>query len=122
MLPTESCERVWLIGYRSPLHPEAKVVKRVIGLEGDLVYTRPPYPFPTARVPAGHVWLEGDGSYHGKESLDSNTYGPVSMNLITGRVTRVLWPLERAGRVDWWEWRPKTKIVKAKKRQVLVWS
>ena len=51
---------------RSPYHPEKQVVKRVIALEGDRVYTRAPYPFPIADVPPGHVWVEGDG---GKQSL-----------------------------------------------------
>ena len=37
-----------------------------------------------------------------RKSLDSNTYGPVSISLITGRVIAVLWPRPRLLR--WWEW------------------
>lgn len=37
-----------------------------------------------------------------RQSLDSNTYGPVSIGLITGRVVAVLWPRMRM--LKWWEW------------------
>lgn len=104
------------------MHPEVQVVKRVIGLEGDMVYTRAPYPYPHATVPAGHLWVEGDGGHGGKQSLDSNTYGPISMNLITGRITHVLWPWASSGRVNWWEWKPKTKVIKAKRREQILWT
>jgi mitochondrial inner membrane protease subunit 2 len=50
------------------------LIKRVIAIEGDTVFTRPPYPFKTEVVPPGHVWVEGDDGFH---SIDSNTYGPV---------------------------------------------
>lgn len=76
-------------------------VKRVIALEDDIVQTRPPFPDPYVRVPRGHVWVEGDGG-EGK-SLDSNTYGPVSVGLVTGRVTHILLPWRKAGKVRWWE-------------------
>lgn len=53
------------------------------------------------RVPPHHVWVEGDG---GKElSQDSNTYGPISVRLIQGRHTHILWPFYKAGRIKWWE-------------------
>ncbi len=74
-------------------------VKRVVGLEGDVVRTRAPYPYEYAAVPEGHVWVEGDG----ERSQDSNYYGPISARLVTGRVTHVLSPWERAGKVRWWE-------------------
>lgn len=77
-------------------------VKRVIGLEGDVVHTRKPYPTPYVRVPPGHMWVEGDAG-EGK-SLDSNTYGPVSIGLVTGQLTHILLPWEKAGRVRWWEY------------------
>ena len=100
---------------RSPLHPEVEAVKRVIGLEGDVVFTRKPYPYQHATVPSGHIWVEGDGGHGGKSSLDSNYYGPISMNLVTGRVTYALWPWRSAGPINWWEWKPKTKVIKAKR-------
>lgn len=64
-----------------------------------MVQTRPPYPHQQVRVPKGHVWVEGDG----EKSKDSNYYGPISARLITGRITHILSPLDRAGRVKWWE-------------------
>jgi inner membrane protease subunit 2 len=59
---------------RSPNDPEKMLIKRVIGIEGDTVLTRSPYPFKTAVVPVGYIWVEGDDGFH---SIDSNTYGPV---------------------------------------------
>lgn len=100
---------------RSPAHPEVEAVKRVIGLEGDVVFTRKPFPNPHATVPTGHIWVEGDGGHNGKESLDSNTYGPIPMNLVTGRVTYALWPWRTFGPINWWEWKPKTRVIKAKR-------
>lgn len=118
--PLQGLRRGMIVTFWSPTHPDKKVVKRVVALEGDIVYTRPPFPEPTIRVPAGHVWVEGDGGE--RLSVDSNTYGPISMNLIIGRVSHIVWPLEKAGKVNWWDWRPTTQIVKAKKNDVLVWS
>jgi len=86
---------------RSPFHPNVMSVKRVTGLEGDVVRTRKPFPNPYVRVPQGHIWVEGDGG-EGR-SLDSNTYGPVSVGLVAGRVTHILLPLTKARRVRWWE-------------------
>ena len=60
------------------------LIKRVIGTEGDTVFTRPPYPFKTAVVPMGHVWVEGDDGVH---SIDSNTYGPVRTPLLARQFT-----------------------------------
>lgn len=53
-------------------------VKRIIALEGDTVVTRAPYPFPQTKVPFGHVWVEGEHPEFERNTLDSNTYGPVS--------------------------------------------
>ena len=47
------------------------------------------------------------------------------MSLITGRVTHVVWPLERVGRVSWWEgWEGKggTRVVRGRKRSVPMWT
>lgn len=96
---------------RSPYHPEVQAIKRVIAVEGDVVFTKAPYPNPTFKVPRGHVWVEGDGTHGGKNSLDSNTYGPISKNLITGKVTHILWPWKSFGAIRWWEFRPKTRVI-----------
>lgn len=86
---------------RSPANPSHIAIKRVIALPGDRVITRSPCPKPSQIVPFNHVWLEGDVD-DPRKSLDSNTYGPVSISLITGRVIAVLWPRMRL--LKWWEW------------------
>lgn len=87
--------------YRNPLNPDALTTKRIVGLPDDIVHTRPPFPNQYIRVPPYHVWVEGDEG--GKLTMDSNTYGPISMQLIEGHITHVLWPWRKAGRVKWWE-------------------
>lgn len=102
-------KRGMVISLRSPSQPEVYAIKRVVGLPGDTVVTRKPYPTPTALVPAGHIWVEGDNA---RWSLDSNTYGPVPLNLVKGRVTWVVWPWRNWGAIRWAEWRSKTVVFK----------
>ncbi|RDW64215.1 LexA peptidase [Coleophoma crateriformis] len=106
-------ERGMIVTFWSPDHPEVLAVKRVIALPGDKVYTRAPYPYPTAIVPSGHVWVEGDNRDR-EASKDSNYYGPISMSLITGKVTHVLYPWSSFGSVKWWEFKGKTRVIKAR--------
>lgn len=63
--------------------------------------TREPCMKPSQIVPFNHVWLEGDAD-DPRKSLDSNTYGPVSISLITGRVLAVAWPRWRW--LQWEDW------------------
>lgn len=95
---------------RNPSDPKKMSVKRVVGLEGDVVRTKAPYPYEWAAVPEGHVWVEGDG----ERSRDSNYYGPISMRLLTGQVTHIVSPWERAGRVRWWEHPERRGVNKAR--------
>lgn len=97
---------------RTPHDPDKISVKRVIGVEGDVIRTRPPYPFAYIRVPPGHIWVEGDVGDQ-RWSIDSNTYGPISERLIVGRITHVLLPFNKAGRVKWWEHRDRVGITRA---------
>lgn len=83
------------------MNPKVIAVKRVVALEGDTLTTKAPYPFPQVKVPTGHVWVEGDGPPG--SSLDSNTYGAVSKQLLTGRITHILWPFKSMGRIRYWE-------------------
>jgi inner membrane protease subunit 2 len=46
---------------RSPQNRNHMLVKRIVGVEGDVVKTLPPYPESIVRVPPGHVWVEGVG-------------------------------------------------------------
>ena len=104
---------------RSPVHPERLVVKRVIALEGDVVYARTPCPMPTVHVPAHHVWVEGDNR---DKTLDSNHYGPIPLNLIQGRITHVLLPWKSFGAIRWWEFRGKTRVMKGRREDSLRWD
>ncbi|KAI0404202.1 mitochondrial carrier [Xylaria palmicola] len=85
-----------IVTFWNPLKPEAMTVKRIVGLPGDIIKTRSPYPVPMVTIPPGHVWVQGDGGE--RDSLDSNNYGPIATGLIIGKVTHLLWPLHRAGR------------------------
>ncbi|CCX13414.1 catalytic subunit of the mitochondrial inner membrane peptidase complex [Pyronema domesticum] len=94
---TKELRRGEVVMFRSPTDPSRQVVKRIIGLEGDLIRTRHPYPQEITVVPRGQLWVEGDEAFH---SLDSNTYGPIPIALVTGRVTHIVYPLDRMQRVD----------------------
>lgn len=59
------------------------VIKRVLGMEGDLVPVAGPRGRRYVTVPEGHVWLQGD-NYH--NSTDSRTYGPVPVAMVLGKV------------------------------------
>jgi len=116
MSPTKKgkLQRGMVVSFRSPYNPEVLSVKRVVALEGDLVYTRAPYPLPTVEIPPGHIWVEGDNE-DGTKTLDSNHYGPISMNLIVGRITHILWPLNSYGPVRWAEFKGKAKVIKGQR-------
>ncbi|XP_029697493.1 mitochondrial inner membrane protease subunit 2 isoform X2 [Takifugu rubripes] len=61
-----------IVSVLSPKNPQQKIIKRVIGLEGDFIRTLS-YKNRYVRIPDGHFWIEGD--HHG-HSLDSNSFGP----------------------------------------------
>lgn len=79
---------------KSPIDPKDRVIKRIVAVENDFVKTLPPYSAAVVQVPEGHVWVEGDEPFR---SRDSNTYGPVSIGLIQGKVKHIIWPLSRFG-------------------------
>ena len=106
---------------RSPSHPEVLVIKRIIALEGDKVYTRAPCPLPIVPIPANHVWVEGDNR-DGRKSLDSNHYGPIPISLITGKVTHILWPWNSSGAIRWWEFKGKTRVIKGRREDAPQWQ
>lgn len=83
-----------IVVFRSPYYPDKLSVKRVVGIQGDKINTRPPCPKPQQRVLRNHVWVEGDNAFH---SIDSNTFGPISQGLVVGKVIAVIWPLSRIG-------------------------
>ncbi|KAL7136260.1 hypothetical protein ABFS83_10G017800 [Erythranthe nasuta] len=84
-----------VVVFPSPSNYKEKNVKRITGLPGDSVHLQS---FNTLRIPAGHCWVdEGDNSAC---SLDSRSFGPIPLGLICGRITHVVWPPQRMGKVD----------------------
>ncbi|OAD59041.1 Mitochondrial inner membrane protease subunit 2, partial [Eufriesea mexicana] len=88
---TQDIQRGEIITVKSPKIPEQILIKRVIGLSGDIVRTHG-YKIDILEVPEGHCWVEGDHIGH---SMDSNTFGPVSVGLITAKATSIVWPPSR---------------------------
>jgi mitochondrial inner membrane protease subunit 2 len=84
-------ERGDVVSIISPKNRREVLIKRVVGLEGDLVVTKR-WKKPLVRVPKGHCWVEGDNS---GRSMDSNEFGPISLGLVTAKATFILWPLSR---------------------------
>ena len=82
--------------------PIEMAVKRIRGVEGDEIeyWNRPAVVRDTgkiggkAKVPRGHIWLEGDNP---SMSRDSREYGPVPIGLVEGRVVCRIWPPSRIG-------------------------
>ncbi|KAM6972645.1 mitochondrial inner membrane protease subunit 2 [Aplochiton taeniatus] len=84
-------ERGDIVSVLSPKNPEQKIIKRVIALEGDFIKTLG-YKNRYVKVPDGHFWIEGD---HRGHSLDSNSFGPVSVGLVHGKASHIIWPPHR---------------------------
>lgn len=80
-----------VVALTSPKDPDQKLIKRIVGLEGDIINTHS-YKKPFVRVPEGHCWVEGDHIGH---SMDSNLFGPISIGLITAKATAIVWPPHR---------------------------
>ncbi|KAJ6257045.1 hypothetical protein Dda_7929 [Drechslerella dactyloides] len=66
-----------VVVYRSPTDPEITAIKRIVGLEGDVVATKAPFPLGEVVVPRNHVWVEGDDIH----SHDSNHFGAVCLRV-----------------------------------------
>jgi len=67
-------ERGDIVSLISPKDPTQTIIKRVVGLQGDIVSTLG-YKHEIVRIPEGHIWVEGD---HVGHSLDSNSFGPIA--------------------------------------------
>ncbi|KAJ2083237.1 hypothetical protein H4R24_000974 [Coemansia sp. RSA 988] len=90
---TSRLKRGDIVTFASPFDPNRRIVKRIVGLPHDcIVPLGKPDSF--VRVPMGHFWVEGDESFH---SNDSNTFGPIPLALVDGRVITPIWPLSRFG-------------------------
>lgn len=63
------------------------------------------------------MWVEGDAQGPAITSEDCNTWGPVPMALIQGRVEAVVWPPSRMGWVETTP--PPMRVVKMNDAQLL---
>ncbi|KAL9242394.1 hypothetical protein vseg_016396 [Gypsophila vaccaria] len=84
-----------VIVFMSPTNHKETNVKRIVALPGD--WLRLPDTYDTVKIPNGHCWVEGDNS---ATSMDSRSFGPVPLGLAQGRVTHILWPPQRIGKVE----------------------
>lgn len=80
-----------IVSLYSPIDPKKRLVKRVIAVEGEVIRTQR-YKLHLVKIPKGHCWVEGDNF---RNSQDSNSFGPVSVGLVCGQVTHILWPPKR---------------------------
>jgi inner membrane protease subunit 1 len=76
-----------IIMSKSMVEPDWVVCKQVMALPGNIVCTNPSKSEKSLqrfiKVPLGKVWIQGDNLDF---SRDSRTFGPVSINMIQGRV------------------------------------
>jgi inner membrane protease subunit 2 len=79
----------------SPKDAQQRIIKRVIGKEGDVVMTHG-YKDKFVKVPVGHIFIEGDNI---NNSLDSNTFGTIPIGLMTAKATHIIWPPSRWKRI-----------------------
>ncbi|XP_048491073.1 uncharacterized protein LOC104902137 isoform X1 [Beta vulgaris subsp. vulgaris] len=84
-----------VIVFSSPSNHREKHVKRIMAMPGDWLTLSDPYDI--VKIPHGHCWVEGDNS---ASSVDSRSIGPVPLGLAQGRVTHILWPPQRMGKVE----------------------
>uniref|UniRef100_A0A453J0Q9 Mitochondrial inner membrane protease subunit 2 n=1 Tax=Aegilops tauschii subsp. strangulata TaxID=200361 RepID=A0A453J0Q9_AEGTS len=80
---------------RCPSNHKEVFVKRLIGLPGEWIQL--PASSEIIKVPQGHCWVEGDNA---ARSWDSRSFGPIPLGLINGRVTHIIWPPSKIGRVE----------------------
>ena len=83
-----------VVVYWTPHNPTGLAVKRVIALPGDRVRPLPGSPDGEDKpviIPYNHIWVEGDANDR-KKSVDSNTFGPISQNMVYGFVIGIYTP------------------------------
>ncbi|KAG8232391.1 hypothetical protein J437_LFUL012534 [Ladona fulva] len=80
-----------IISLTSPKDPGQMIIKRLVGIEGDVIQTLG-YKKEYVKVPQGHCWVEGDHTGH---TLDSNSFGPIALGLVTAKASCIVWPPSR---------------------------
>lgn len=89
----DDIQRGEVIALISPRDPKQRLIKRVIGLPGDLIETEGQYQASKyVKIPAGHLWVEGD---HRGRSYDSTVFGPVALGLVKSKARAIVWPPTR---------------------------
>ncbi|KAH6680227.1 signal peptidase-like protein I [Halenospora varia] len=80
-----------VVTFDSVVEPGEKVIKRVLGLEGDYVMRNTPGSGSQEmiQIPKGHCWVVGDNLGF---SRDSRHFGPMPMALIKGKVIAKVFP------------------------------
>jgi inner membrane protease subunit 2 len=48
-----------VVSLTSPKYPNERLLKRIVGLPGDIVKTKYPFKREYIKVPPGHCWIEG---------------------------------------------------------------
>jgi len=85
----------------APDDPHQQLIKRMIAVEGDTVVVAGSKGSKKLQdISQGRCWIEGDNAEKSGDSVTA--YGPVHLGLLEGRVTHVVWPPWRAGRVAAW--------------------
>lgn len=130
-LPARNLHRGDVVLFCTPHKADGMAVKRVVALGGDTVKLDPkrrPADAQNGRwseagkrwdimyaqnggkvqIPQGHVWVEGD---NWRLTHDSNSYGPISRSLITGKAVGIILPLRQFGQTPWKGWKGRTKVV-----------
>eukprot|EP01080_Neovahlkampfia_damariscottae_P007009 gene7009-11174_t len=83
---TKRFRRGDIITFISPTDENSYAVKRITATEGEIVKnSKDEY----VVIPKGHIWVEGDNRL---VSLDSNSYGPISLGLVHSRVLYSIYP------------------------------
>lgn len=90
----DSIKRGDIIVAISPRNPNETIIKRVIGVEGDIVVSKKKNNTSSTRkfVPKGYYWIEGDHKGH---TYDSTSFGPISKGLVVAKVSVIIWPPSR---------------------------
>ncbi|KAL6645181.1 hypothetical protein ACP70R_016789 [Stipagrostis hirtigluma subsp. patula] len=84
-----------VVVFKCPSNHKEMFVKRLIALPGEWIQL--PGSPEIIKIPEGHCWVEGDNA---ARSWDSRAFGPIPLGLIYGRVTHIVWPPSKIGRVE----------------------